>query len=669
MTPDARASFLRRELARHNHLYYVLDTPEIPDAEYDRMFQELLGLERANPALRTLDSPTLRVGGAVRAGFEEVVHLRPMLSLDNAFEDQDVAAFVRQVESVLGVNEVDFAAEPKFDGLAISLVYEQGVLTRAATRGDGTTGEEVTANARTLRSIPLRLRTETPPALLEVRGEVLMTKASFAALNDRQRAAEFKEYVNCRNAAAGSLRVLDPSITAARKLDFFAYALGEVDGGQVPDRHSAVLTWLEEFGFQVSDLRRTVRGTGGLLDYFAWIGEQRPSLPFDIDGVVYKADLFEHQQELGFVSRAPRWAIAHKFPAEEALTQVLDIEIQVGRTGRLTPVAKLAPVFVGGATVASATLHNQDEIDRKDVRIGDTVVVRRAGDVVPELVRVLPDRRPAAATPFKLPDSCPVCGSHAVREEDEVDLRCTGGLACDAQRKRALVHFIGREAMDMDGVGEKLMAQLVDVGLVRTPADLFTLTTAQLLGLERMAEKSAANALASIEKAKSTTLPRFLYALGIREVGRTLSKALARRFGTLDALMAASLEELLEVKDVGPVIAHRLCEFFAQEANRAVIARMLEAGVVYEAVQVVEAAENPFKGKTVVITGTLPSLSREEAKARVEALGGKSSGSVSAKTDYLLAGEKAGSKLAKAQSLGVPVLDEATFLAMAGGAG
>lgn len=666
MTPEARALVLRRELERHNHLYYVLDTPEIPDAEYDRLFQELLGLERDHPVLRTPDSPTLRVGGAVREGFEEVAHLRPMLSLDNAFEPLDVENFVQRAQTQLGAAPVVYAAEPKFDGLAISLVYEHGVLVRAATRGDGATGEDVTANARTIRTLPLRLLTETPPALLEVRGEVLMTRASFAALNARQRAAGQKEYVNCRNAAAGSLRVLDSRVTAERKLDFFAYALGETDGAAVPPRHSAVMDWLQELGFQVSDLRRTVSGAQGLLEYFEWIGGLRPTLEFDIDGVVYKIDDLEQQQELGFVSRAPRWAIAHKYPAEEALSRVLGIEVQVGRTGTLTPVAKLEPVFVGGVTVSSATLHNQDEIDRKDVRVGDTVVIRRAGDVIPELVRVLPERRAADSAPFRLPESCPICGSHAVREEGEAAVRCTGGLACDAQRKRALIHFIGREAMDMDGVGEKLVEQLVDTGLVHSPADLFELTAAQLLGLERMGEKSAANALASIERAKTTTLPRLLYALGIREVGRSLSKALAKRFGTLEALMAASQEELLGVEDVGPVIAGRLREFFAQPINRAVISRLLDSGITYEAVTIQEAADNPFKGKTVVITGTLSALSREEAKARVEAMGGKASGSVSAKTDYLLAGDKAGSKLDKARALGVPVLDEATFLAMAG---
>ncbi len=658
-SPHARAAELRSQIHHHNHLYYVDDAPQIPDSEYDKLFRELSGLEAEYPDLQTPDSPTLRVGGAVRAGFTEVAHLKPMLSLDNVFTDEELDAFDARAREQLGTHTpITYAVEPKFDGLALSLVYEHGVLMRAVTRGDGETGEDVTANARTIRSIPLRLHGEDLPQLLEVRGEVLMGKAAFAALNARQAETGGKPYVNCRNAAAGALRQLDSAVTASRRLDFFAYALGVVEGATAPDCHSGQMDWLRTLGFPVSTLNQVVTGVAGLLAYFADIGERRPGLAFDIDGVVYKVDSLAEQAKLGFISRAPRWAQAHKYPAQEALSRILDIEIQVGRTGALTPVYKIEPVFVGGVTVSSITAHNQDEIDRHDARIHDVCFVRRAGDVIPELVRIVTEQRPEGTQPFQIPDACPVCGSHAVRLADEAVKRCTGGLYCAAQRVQGIIHFIGRKAMDMDGVGDKLVEQLVERDLIHTPADLYALDAKALMSLDRMGAKSAQNVIDSIQASKRTTLRRLIYALGIRNAGEGTAKRLALRFDTLEAVMAASHADLCRIDDIGDIVASSIVNFFREPHNREVIDKVLAAGVSYENVRAEAPADSAVAGKTFVITGTLPSWTREQAKTQIEAAGGSVSGSVSKNTDYLLAGEKAGSKLTKAQTLGVAVLDE-----------
>ena len=658
-----RAAALRAEIERANHAYYVLDQPELPDAEYDELFKELQQVEAAHPELITPDSPTQRVGGEIAAGFEPVVHDVPMLSLSNGFEDEDIVAFDKRVADGLGktgVAEVEYACELKFDGLAVSLRYVDGVFVQASTRGDGTTGENVTENVRTIRSLPLRLKGKRVPKLLDVRGEVLMFRRDFDRMNARQREAGRKEFANPRNAAAGSLRQLDPKITAQRPLSFFAYGIGVLDGEPMPATHGELLDWYAELGLPVNSERAVVRGAQGLLAFFRRVGEKRDSLPYDIDGVVYKVNARDEQDALGFVSRAPRFALAHKFPAQEALTKLADIYVNVGRTGAITPVARLEPVFVGGATVTNATLHNEDEVRRKDIRIGDTVIVRRAGDVIPEVVGALLERRPADAREFVMPTACPVCGSRIERLPDEAVARCTGGLFCPAQRKQALWHFAQRRALDIDGLGERIIDQLVEQNLVRTPADLFNLGFSTLAALDRMADKSAQNLLDALDKARHTTLARFIYALGIRHVGESTAKDLAKHFGSLDPLMDASVEALLEVNDVGPIVAESIQQFFAEAHNRTVIEQLRAPGKVTwpEGPPAPKAPQGVLAGKTVVLTGTLPALTREEAKDMLEAAGAKVAGSVSKKTDYVVAGADAGSKLAKAEELGVPVLDE-----------
>jgi DNA ligase (NAD+) len=667
----ARAAELRRQIAHHDYRYYVLDQPEIADAEYDRLFRELQALEERHPALRTPDSPTQRVGGRVLEGFTPVRHAVPMLSIrtETDTEPSGAAAFDERVRKALGLGPgdplVEYACELKFDGLAISLRYEHGVLVQAATRGDGETGEDVTQNVRTIKAVPLKLRLAQPPAVLEIRGEAYMTHRDFERYNEQQRAKGLPTLVNPRNGAAGSIRQLDPALAARRPLSFFAYGLGEVQGWQVPATHSAMLDALAAIGVPVEQHREVVQGAQGLVAFHRRIGELRDSLPFDIDGVVYKVNRRDLQERLGYVTREPRWAVAHKYPAQEQMTVVRDIDIQVGRTGKLTPVAKLEPVFVGGTTVSNATLHNEDETRRKDVRIGDTVIVRRAGDVIPEVVSVVLDRRPQdAGEPFdlykKLRGQCPVCGSAIAREAGEADWRCTGGLFCAAQRKQAVLHFAQRRAMDIEGLGDKLVDQLVDAQIIRTLPDLYRLGVAKLAALDRMAEKSAQNLVDALEKSKRTTLHRFLYGLGIRHVGETTAKDLARHFGSLDRIMNASVEELLEVNDVGPIVAESIHTFFAQPHNREVVEQLRAVGITWDEHDGAarDAAAKPLSGKTFVLTGTLPTLSREQAKELIEAAGGKVSGSVSKKTDYVVAGSEAGSKLDKARELGVAVMDE-----------
>ena len=656
-----RARQLREEIERHNHAYYVLDQPTVPDAEYDHLFRELQAIEAKYPELLPPDSPTLRVGGRPLSAFGEVKHGVPMLSLGNAFAEDEVAAFDRRCRTGLDVEELEYAAEPKFDGLAITLRYERGVFVRGATRGDGFTGEEVTHNLRTIKNLPLRLRDGQPPDVLEVRGEVLMFRRDFERLNLRQQLSGDKEFVNPRNAAAGSLRQLDPAVTAQRPLRFFAYGVAEMQAAW-PATHSELMDRLAGWGFPLAGERAVVRGLPGLLGFYGRIGAARASLPYDIDGVVYKVNRLADQEKLGFVSRAPRFAIAHKFPAQEMLTTVEAIEIQVGRTGALTPVARLTPVFVGGVTVTNATLHNEDEVRRKDIRVGDTVIVRRAGDVIPEIVAVV--KHGPDSTPYLLLEAvghrCPVCGSAAEKLAGEAVARCTGGLYCPAQRKQALLHFASRRAMDIEGLGDKLVDQLVDTGRVHTPADLYSLTLEQVAGLDRMAEKSATNLLDAIGKSRNTTLARFIYALGIRNVGEATAKDLARYFGTLDVLMAADEAELEQVPDVGPVVAVSLARFFAEAHNVTVIDQLRAAGVRWtEEAQPV--ALSAIAGKTFVLTGTLPSMSREEAKALIESQGGKVIGSVSNKTNYVVAGREAGAKLEKAQQLGVTIMNESTL--------
>jgi DNA ligase (NAD+) len=666
--PAARVCWLHQEIGRHNHAYYVLDTPIIPDAAYDALFRELQALEAAHPALASADSPTQRVGAPPLTDFPSFTHQIPMLSLNNAFSEDETRAFDQRVHEGLEVfgNDIEYAVEPKFDGLAISLTYRNGLFVSGATRGDGATGEAVTENLRTIHSIPLRLAGEGWPELLEVRGEVLMLRRDFARLNERQREHQEKEFANPRNAAAGSLRQLDSRITARRRLRFFAYGVGAGAEALGESTHSGVMARLAAAGFPIAPEARVVQGAQGLLDYYQQIGAARPTLPYDIDGVVYKVNSLSHQQQLGFVSRAPRFAIAHKFPAEEAMTEVLGIDVQVGRTGAITPVARLKPVFVGGVNVTNATLHNEDEVRRKDVRIGDTVIVRRAGDVIPEVVSVVLEKCPEPrAALFALPETCPECGSAIEKPEDEAIARCTGGLFCPAQRKQALWHFASRRAMDIEGLGDKLVDQLVEKGLVHSPADLYTLKLEDVAALERMAEKSAANLLAAIETSKASTLPRFVYALGIRNVGETTAKDLAKHFGTLEALMAADETTLQQVPDVGPVVAASVCHFFAEAHNREVIAALCSAGVHWPDIEVSPANTNSaLAGKTFVLTGTLPTLKRDDAKAMIEAVGGKVSGSVSKKTHYVVAGEEAGSKLEKAQELGLTILSEAELLAL-----
>ncbi len=681
--PAQRADALRNLLHEHAYKYYVLDEPTLPDAEYDRLFQELQALEQAHPDLARADSPTQRVIGRVLEGFESVRHVVPMLSIRTETDTTagGALAFDARVRRELGLAQADpavaYAAELKFDGLAINLRYESGVLVQAATRGDGETGEDVTSNIRMIRQIPLRLRACEAP-VLEVRGEVYMKRADFDALNERQRgliaagAKNEKTFVNPRNAAAGAVRQLDSKIASRRPLSFFAYGLGEVQGWAIPGTHSGLMDALDALGFPVARQRRVCPGPEGLVEFHQRMGEMRDKLPYDIDGVVYKVDSRELQARLGFVSREPRWAVAHKYPAQEQLTRLLDIDVQVGRTGKLTPVAKLQPVFVGGTTVSNATLHNEGETQRKDVRIGDTVIVRRAGDVIPEVVGVVLERRPpevAALAPFDLyrhvGGKCPICASPIAREEGEADWRCTGGLTCPAQCKQALLHFASRRAVEIEGLGDKVVDQLVDAGIVRTLPELYKLGFAKLAELERMGEKSARNLVEAIEKSKQTTLPRFLYGLGIRHVGETTAKDLARHFGDIDRLIDASVEQLLEVNDVGPIVANSVREFFDQPHHREVVEQLRAAGVTWPAIEgTASDAHRPLLGKTVVLTGTLPTLGREEARELIEAAGGKVSGSVSRKTHWVVAGEEAGSKLEKAQSLGVPVIDEAGLQAL-----
>ena len=681
-SPAERAAALREQLHHHAYRYYVLDDPELPDAEYDRLYQELQAIEAAHPELLTTDSPTQRVIGKVLEGFVPVRHAVPMLSIrtETDTEASGAVAFDARVRRELGLAEADppveYAAELKFDGLAINLRYENGVLTQAATRGNGEVGEDVTQNIRTIQQIPLRLRGKAPaPELLDVRGEVYIRRDDFEALNERQReliakgAKNEKTFVNPRNAAAGAVRQHDPAMAARRPLRFYAYGLGDVRGWAVPGTHSGLVDALEAWGLPVDRHRDVVHGADGLVAFHRRIGEARDALPFDIDGVVYKVNDRALQQRLGYVSREPRWAVAHKYPAQEQMTTLLDIDIQVGRTGKLTPVAKLQPVFVGGTTVSNATLHNQDEIDRKDVRIGDTVIVRRAGDVIPEVVGVVADKRPPDAAKFdlyqRLKGKCPICGSDIEREEGEVDWRCSGGLFCAAQRKQAILHFASRRAMDIEGLGDRLVDQLVDSGLIRTLPELYKLGVAKLIELERLGEKSAQNLVANLERSKDTTLQRFLYALGIRHVGESTARDLAKHFGGLDRILGASVEQLLEVPDVGPVVAESIHTFFAQKHNTEVVEQLRACGIRWEEHEgSADTTPKPLAGKTFVLTGALPTLSRDEAKDMIEAAGGKVAGSVSKKTHYVVAGADAGSKLDKARELGVALLDEEGLKAM-----
>lgn len=658
-----RVQQLRKELLHHNYHYYVLDAPEVPDAEYDRLMRELQVLEERFPELITPDSPTQRVGGTPLDAFTEVAHLRPMLSLDNVFDAEEFAAFDRRVRERLKTTaEVEYSCEPKYDGIAISLLYRAGVLERAATRGDGSVGEDITLNVRTIPSVPLRLLGERHPELLEVRGEIYMPKAGFEELNRRAQALGTKGFVNPRNAAAGSLRQLDPKLTASRPLMLCAYGVGEVQGGAMPGCHTDTLRQLAAWGFAITRDLQEARGVAECLDFYQRLQHKRTDLPYDIDGVVFKVNALEQQAVLGFVAKAPRWAVAFKFPAQEEMTTLRAVEFQVGRTGSITPVARLEPVFVGGVTVSNATLHNSDEIARLGVKVGDTVIVRRAGDVIPQVVSVVLSKRPNNVEDIHFPERCPVCESPVVRVEGEAAVRCTGGLICPAQRKEAIKHYASRQAMDIEGLGEKLVDVLVEKALVASMEDLYELTAEQLAGLERMGEKSAQNLLKALERSKSTTLPKFLYALGIRDVGQATAATLAKHFGRLENLLAADEQRLQEVQDVGPVVAKRVATFFADERNLQVIQGLREHGVHWADIEVVPQETLPLAGKTYVLTGNLESMTRDEAKSRLEAFGAKVSGSVSGKTDCVVAGPGAGSKLNKAETLGVMIIDEAGFL-------
>ena len=660
---------LKEQLNHHNYRYYVLDDPEVPDAEYDRLMRELQALEQQNPDLITPDSPTQRVGAAPLEAFAQVRHEVPMLSLDNAFGAEELTDFNRRVvERLIAAGDLEegavvaYGCEPKLDGIAVSLRYEDGLLVRGATRGDGTTGEDITQNVRTIDTIPLRLLGAGYPAKLEVRGEIYIPKAGFAALNQAARDKGEKLFVNPRNAAAGSLRQLDSRLTAERPLEMCAYSVGWFSGGELPEQHTQVLQALRRWGFLINREMAAVEGIDACIDYYQQLAARRDALPYDIDGIVFKVNSRRQQELLGFVSKAPRWAIAYKFPAQEEVTRLLDVEFQVGRTGAVTPVARLEPVFVGGANVANATLHNRDEIERLGLRIGDTVIVRRAGDVIPQVVGVVEKKRPKSAAPIVFPDRCPVCGSPVETLEDEAVARCTGGLICEAQRKEAIKHFASRKAMDIEGLGDKLVEQLVDEKLIDSVADLYHLTHEQLAALERMGAKSADNLLAALEQSKATVLPRFLFALGIREVGETTARNLANYFGTLEKIAAASEEELLAVNDVGPVVAHFVAEFFQQPHNVEAVAALREVGVHWPDIEVAERPPAPLAGLTFVLTGTLEVMSRSDAKARLQDLGAKVAGSVSAKTHHVVAGPGAGSKLTKAQELGVDVMDEAAMI-------
>lgn len=657
-----QAAALREQLNHHNYRYYVLDDPEIPDAEYDRLFRKLQELESTHPALITTDSPTQRVGAQPLSSFDEVKHAIPMLSLGNAFSDEEVEKFGKRIADRLDVADIEFVAEPKLDGLAISLLYEDGMLVRAATRGDGITGENVTQNVRTIHSVPLRLVGKNYPRVLEVRGEVYMPKAGFELLNKRQKKIGEKLFANPRNAAAGSLRQLDSKITATRPLAIFCYGVGTVDGKKIPDRHSAILECLQTWGLRVCPEIKVVRGMDECLAYYRHINEQRNDLPYEIDGVVYKVNRLDQQETLGFVSRAPRWAIAHKFPAQEELTKLLDINVQVGRTGALTPVARLEPVVVGGVTVTNATLHNQDEIDRMDLRIGDTVVVYRAGDVIPKVASVVKSRRPKNTRKYKMKKICPECDSDVVQVEGEAIMRCSGGLFCPAQRKEAIKHFASRRAMDIEGLGDKLVDQLVDTRLISDVADLYALKLKDLVGLERMAEKSAQNLIDALEASKLTTLAKFIFSLGIREVGEATALSLANHFGKLEAVESADIETLLTVPDIGPVVASNIVTFFQQAHNLEVIQKLRQFNVSWSDVEVIDVNKLPLAGKTVVLTGTLTKMARSDAKDKLQKLGAKVAGSVSKKTDLVVAGEAAGSKLEKAEALGIKIINEQAFM-------
>ena len=655
-----RVDSLRATLEDHNYYYYVQDDPRIPDAEYDRLFRELQKLEAEHPELATEDSPTRRVGSSAETSFEEVIHRLPMLSLDNAFSEDELRDFDRRVRDRLGADgAIEYVCEPKLDGLAVSLHYENGTLTRAATRGDGYTGEDITANIRTIPSVPLKLRGSGYPDLVEVRGEVYMPRAGFEKLNERLAEQGEKTFVNPRNAAAGSLRQKKSTVTARRPLELCAYSMAVTDESVLPETHWDSLQLVRDWGFRINPEMRKAEGVEACLDAYNELMAKRDSLPYEIDGIVFKVNRLDLQQELGFVSRAPRWAIAHKFPAQEELTVIEDVEFQVGRTGAVTPVARLKPVFVGGVTVSNATLHNMDEIRRLDVHIGDTVFIRRAGDVIPQVVKVVPEKRPAKAPTVEMPEHCPVCGSDIVQIEGEAVARCSGGLYCPAQRKEAIRHYASRKAMDIEGLGDRLIEMLVDEGMVSTVADLYRLTKFQIASLERMGDKSAANLVAAIDRSREPVLWRFLYALGIREVGEATAKGLAAHFGTLEAISEADEASLQTVPDVGPIVAGHIRSFFGQPHNQETLAALKKAGVTWQEEQVLSVDEQPLSGQTWVLTGTLSGMTRDQAKEKLEQLGARVAGSVSKKTACVVAGEAAGSKLAKAEQLGVPVLDEA----------
>ncbi len=664
-TINKKIAALRAELEDHNYRYYVLDAPTIPDPEYDRLFRQLQELEQQHPELVTPASPTQRIGARPATGFKQIRHEVPMLSLANAFADEELIAFDKRVHDRLHSGaQVEYACEPKLDGLAVTLLYEQGKFVRAATRGDGTTGEDISANIRTINSVPLQLRGKDFPALLEVRGEVFMPKAGFAELNAYARKHQEKEFANPRNAAAGSLRQLDPKITASRPLEIFFYAVGKVADGDIPTTHYQLLQKFRQWGLRTCPHIQLAKGVDACLQFYHHIAEQRAELPYEIDGVVYKVNDFNLQHKLGFVSRAPRWAIAHKFPAQEEISKVDAIEFQVGRTGALTPVARLEPVFVGGVTVSNATLHNMDEIERKDVRVGDTVIVRRAGDVIPEVVSVVLAKRPKHTRKVKMPSKCPVCDSDVIKPEGEAVARCSGGLYCMAQRKESIKHFAARKAMDVDGLGDKLVEQLVDLELLHNVSDIYALTHEQIANLERMGAKSAANLLTAIDSSKSTSLARFIFALGIREVGEATANNLAEHYGNLDKLMQADEGSLQQVGDVGPVVAANVVAFFQQAHNQEVMAALIKHGVHWPDVTPQPKAALPLQGQSFVLTGTLETLTRDQAKAQLQALGAKVSSSVSAKTSYVIAGADPGSKYQKAEKLNVPIKDEAWLLAL-----